>query len=150
MFAAGGGADGNVLRKRTVDLEGAIKSLEACAEVGVRRYVQISAIGVDAKVGLDESAAWASYVVAKRDSDEAVRASGLDWTILRPAQLLDSPGTDAVTLGEGLEPAPVTRDDVAATVAAVLAEPRAAGHQWDLVGGSTGVEAAVAQAVGQG
>jgi uncharacterized protein YbjT (DUF2867 family) len=147
VFAAGGGADGNVLRKRSVDLEGAIKSLAGCAAAGVRRYVQISAIGVDAKVGLDESAAWASYVVAKRDSDEAVRESGLDWTILRPATLLDTPGTDRVTLGSDLEPQGVTRDDVAATIAAVLDEPRAIGRQWDLVGGDASVAAALEAAL---
>ncbi|TGO06524.1 SDR family oxidoreductase [Serinibacter arcticus] len=147
VFAAGGGADGNVLRKRSVDLEGAIKSLAGCAAAGVRRYVQISAIGVDAKVGLDESAAWASYVVAKRDSDEAVRESGLDWTILRPATLLDTPGTDRVLLGSDLEPEGVTRDDVAATIAAVLDEPRAIGRQWDLVGGDASVLAALEAAI---
>lgn len=147
VFAAGGGADGNVLRKRSVDLEGAIKSLAGCAAAGVRRYVQISAIGVDAKVGLDESAAWASYVVAKRDSDEAVRESGLDWTILRPATLLDTPGTYRVTLGSDLEPQGVTRDDVAATIAAVLDEPRAIGRQWDLVGGDASVAAALEAAL---
>ena len=147
VFAAGGGADGNVLRKRSVDLEGAIKSLAGCAAAGVRRYVQVSAIGVDAKVGLDESAAWASYVVAKRDSDEAVRESGLDWTILRPATLLDTPGTDRVTLGSDLEPQGVTRDDVAATIAAVLDEPRAIGRQWDLVGGDASVAAALEAAL---
>lgn len=147
VFAAGGGADGNVLRKRSVDLEGAIKSLAGCAAAGVRRYVQVSAIGVDAKVGLDESAAWASYVVAKRDSDEAVRESGLDWTIVRPATLLDTPGTDRVTLGSDLEPQGVTRDDVAATIAAVLDEPRAIGRQWDLVGGDASVAAALEAAL---
>ncbi len=147
VFAAGGGADGNVLRKRSVDLEGALKSVAACEATGVRRYVQISAIGVDAKVGLEESASWASYVVAKRDSDEAVRASSLDWTILRPAQLLDTPGTDRVRLGSDLEPQGVTRDDVAAVLAAVLDEPRAVGRQWDLVGGDASVRDALEAAL---
>ncbi|PWD50655.1 NAD-dependent dehydratase [Serinibacter arcticus] len=148
VFAAGGGPDGNVLRKRSVDLEGAIKSLEGCAIAGVRRYVQISAIGVDAKVPLSDSAVWASYVVAKRDSDEAVRESGLDWTILRPGALLDSPGTDRVQLGVDLEPAGVTRDDVAATIAAVLAEAGSIHHQWDLVGGDHTVADALTAAIG--
>lgn len=149
VFAAGGGPDGNALRKRTVDLEGALKSLEACSLAGVRRYVQVSAIGVDAKVPLSASAVWASYVVAKRDSDEAVRESGLDFTILRPATLLDTPGTGRVRFGVDLEPADVTRDDVAAAIAAVLAEPASIGQQWDLVGdeGATSVADALAAAL---
>lgn len=148
VFAAGGGADGNVLRKRSVDLDGALKSLAACDVAGVRRYVQVSAIGVDAKVPMDTSAAWASYVVAKRDSDEAVRESGLDWTVVRPATLLDSPGTDRVTLGVDLEPQGVARDDVAAVLAHVLADPRTIGRQWDLVGGDSAVADAVERALG--
>ena len=147
VVAAGGGPDGNALRKRTVDLDGAIKSLAACEVAGVRRYIQVSAIGVDAKVAMSASAVWASYVVAKRDSDEAVRDSGLDWTILRPATLLEGPATDRVLLGTGLEPADVTRADVAAAIAAVLVEPGSIGRQWDLVGGAAPLQDALAQAL---
>ncbi|MFC7505938.1 NAD(P)H-binding protein, partial [Nocardioides sp. GCM10030258] len=47
VFSAGGGPDGNVERKRTVDLEGALKSIAAAGQLGIRRFVQVSAINVD-------------------------------------------------------------------------------------------------------
>ena len=51
VFAAGGGADGNIERKRTVDLGGSLKSIAGAGLAGVKRFVQISAIGVDDDLG---------------------------------------------------------------------------------------------------
>ncbi|MEQ4498442.1 NAD(P)H-binding protein, partial [Nocardioides kribbensis] len=147
VFAAGGGADGNIERKRTVDLEGSTKSIEAAGKAGIRRFVQVSAIGVDNPVGDDVEEAWKAYVDAKRGADEALRASDLDWTIIRPGGLTDDPGTGQVALAETLERGEVPRAEVAAVVAACLVDDRTIGKQWELVGGSTPVAAAIEQAV---
>ena len=146
VFAAGAGADGRADRKRTVDLEGSLKSQDGARLAGVRRFVQISAIGVDEPITDDMRAVWAAYVVAKRDADEALRDSGLDWTILRPGGLTDDPGTGRVALGEHVPRGTVPRADVAAVVAAVLADASTTGHQWELVGGDTPVPDALAAA----
>src|SRR3954466_9475606 len=50
VFAAGGGPDGNVERKRIVDLEGSLKSVEGARLAGIDRFVQVSAINVDEPV----------------------------------------------------------------------------------------------------
>jgi uncharacterized protein YbjT (DUF2867 family) len=146
VFAAGGGPDGNPERKRTVDLEGALKSIEGARSAGIRRLVQVSAMGVDEPVPPDTEEAWAAYVEAKRDADAALRDSGLDWTILRPGRLTDDPGRGLVTLGPDLPRGEVPRADVAACLAAVLATDASIGHQWDLVGGDTPVAHAVRDA----
>lgn len=143
VFAAGGGPDGNAERKRTVDLEGALKSIEGARSAGIRRLVQVSAIGVDEPVPPDTGEVWAAYVAAKRDADAAVRDSGLDWTILRPGRLTDDPGRGLVTLGPDVPRGEIPRADVAACLAAVLAEDASTGHQWDLVGGDTPAAEAV-------
>lgn len=135
VFSAGGGPDGNIQRKRTVDLEGSLKSIEAARAVGIKRFVQVSAIDVDRPLSDDVSEVWAAYVEAKRDADIALRGSDLDWTILRPGRLTDEPGTGLVALGAEVPRADVTRADVAATVAAVLDRPETIGHQWNLVNG---------------
>ncbi|MGZ4488692.1 MAG: NAD(P)H-binding protein [Nocardioides sp.] len=150
VFAAGGGPDGNVERKRTVDLEGSLKSVEGASRAGVRRFVQVSAIGVDDPLPEDTDEVWRAYVEAKRDADAAVRASDLDWTILRPGRLTDDPATGLVALGDDVARGDVTRADVAAVVAAVLDDERSIGRQWNLVGGDTPVEAAVDAAVDAG
>ncbi|WP_134739235.1 SDR family oxidoreductase [Nocardioides sp. 503] len=148
VFAAGGGPDGNIERKRTVDLEGSLKSIQGAKQAGISRFVQVSAIGVDEPLPADTAEVWAAYVTAKRDADAALRDSDLAWTIIRPGRLTDDPATGLVTLGEGLTHGDVTRADVAAVVAAVLDHDAAAGHQWDLVNGDTLVHDALAAAAG--
>jgi uncharacterized protein YbjT (DUF2867 family) len=147
VFAAGGGPDGNIERKRTVDLEGSLKSIEGARAAGIRRFVQISAIGVDEELPDDTQDVWRAYVEAKRDADAALRDSGLDWTIIRPGGLTDDTATGRIALGERLERGQVTRADVAAVVAAVLTDERTFGRQWELVGGDQSVPDAIAAAV---
>jgi uncharacterized protein YbjT (DUF2867 family) len=147
VFAAGGGPDGNIERKRTVDLEGSLKSAAGARLAGIRRFVQVSAIGVDDPLPDDTSPVWRAYVKAKRDADAALRGTDLDWTIIRPGRLTDDPATDRVSLGPDVARGDVTRADVAAVLAAVLDEPGSIGRQWNLVGGDTPVGAAVRAAV---
>ena len=143
VFAAGGGADGNIERKRTVDLEGSLKSVEGAKRAGIRRFVQVSAIGVDDPLPEDTEPVWRAYVEAKRDADAALRDSGLDWTIIRPGRLTDDPARDAVLLAEDVERGEVSRADVAAVLAAVLDEPGSVRRQLDLVNGTERVADAV-------
>ncbi|MFC4785081.1 SDR family oxidoreductase [Nocardioides sp. MAHUQ-72] len=146
VFAAGGGPDGNIERKRTVDLEGSLKSIEGARTAGIGRFVQVSAIGVDDPLPEDTDDVWRAYVEAKRDADAALRASDLTWTILRPGRLTDDPATGRVALGPDVARGEVTRADVAAVVAAVLDEDATAGQQWNLVGGDVEVDRAVQEA----
>lgn len=150
VFSAGGGPDGNIDRKRTVDLEGSLKSSAAAQSLGIQRFVQVSAIDVDNPVSPDAPAVWAAYVAAKRDADTALRDSPLDWTILRPGRLTDAPPTGRVALGPAVARGDVTRADVAAVVAAVVGDARTVGRQWNLVGGDVPVAEAVSAAIAAG
>ncbi len=147
VFAAGGGPDGNLERKRTVDLEGSLKSIEGARRAGISRFVQVSAIGVDAPLPPDTDPVWRAYVEAKRDADAALRASGLDWTIIRPGLLTDGPPTGLVALGPDVERGEVPRADVAAVLAAVIDTGAGIGAQWNLVSGETPIDEAVRQSV---
>ena len=147
VFAAGGGPDGNIERKRTVDLEASLKSIAAARTSGIRRFVQVSAIGVDNELPDDTEDVWRAYVEAKRGADRALRESDLDWTILRPGRLTDDAATGRVHLAPEVDRGDVTRADVAAVIVAVLDDERAVGRQWELVGGDVAVADAVAAAV---
>jgi uncharacterized protein YbjT (DUF2867 family) len=149
VFSAGAGPDGRVDRKRTVDFEGSIKAMEAARRLGVRRFVQVSAIGVDEPLPPDTGPVWRAYVQAKRDADAALRESGLDWTIIRPGRLTDEPATGLVDLGVHVAPAEVPRADVALVLAAVLDEPRSVHRQWNLVAGDTPVGQALDHALAE-
>ncbi|WP_062290324.1 SDR family oxidoreductase [Demequina phytophila] len=135
VFAAGGGPDGNASRKRTVDLEGSLKSIAAAKRRGIKRFVQVSAMGVDADPDPERGDVWTAYVYAKREADIELRKSGLAWTILRPGILTDDPGTGCITIGDKVQPYSIPRVDVAQTIASCISRPRTAGHQWEIITG---------------
>ncbi|MEY9850361.1 uncharacterized protein YbjT (DUF2867 family) [Leifsonia sp. EB41] len=143
VFTAGAGAGSGVARKRTVDYAGSVKSAEAAASAGVRRFVQVSAWGVDGPVAEDADPQWRAYVEAKRDADADLRASGLDWTILRPGGLTFDEGTSEVQLGESVPRGTIAREDVARLIAVCLADPATIGRTWEVVSGDVPIEEAV-------
>jgi len=141
IFAAGAGPGSGPERKRTVDLGGALKLIDAAKRHGIRRYLMISAMGAsDPDAGSEQMR---PYLMAKAEADEALASSALDWTIVRPGSLTDDPGTGRVRAAPGLDPGEVTRDDVAATLVAVLGADNTIGKTFDLLGGDTPIEEAV-------
>ena len=147
VFAAGGGPDGNIGRKKTVDLGGSIKSIAGAQAAGISRFVQISAISVDQPIAADAGDVWTAYVEAKRDADTALRDSGLDWTIIRPGGLTDDEPTGQVTIGETVDRAEIPRADVAHVLAAALGDDRTIGKQWEVVSGDSLIADAITEAV---
>jgi len=146
VFSAGAGAGSGPERKRTVDLGAAVKLIEACRVAGIRRYVMVSAMGVELPGA--SSGPMKPYMDAKREADEALRDSDLEYTIVRPGMLTDEPGTGEIEVGTPLERrGSVTRADVAATLLAVLDEPGTGGITFDLLGGETPITEAIADLV---
>jgi uncharacterized protein YbjT (DUF2867 family) len=144
VFAAGAGPGSGATRKDTVDRAAAVLLADAARAAGVRRYLLISSTGVDdpPRPGTDE--VWAAYLTAKKAAEDALRASGLEWTILRPGMLTDQAGTGRVLLAPPpVERAEVTRDDTAAVLVALLDTPTTAGRILELRGGDTAIADAV-------
>ena len=142
VFAAGAGPGSGAERKETMDYGGAVKLIAAAKQAGVGRYVIVSSMGANPDAPGDDT--FSVYLRAKGRADDAVRASGLDATVVRPGGLTNDPGTGRVRLGERLPRGQVTRDDVAAVLAAVLDSPNTIGRTFDLIGGDTPVAEAVA------
>lgn len=132
LFAAGAGPGSGAARKWTVDRDGAIKLMEACHKNGIDRYVIISAMGLDKPRG---SEVFRVYQKAKAEADEALRNSGLDYTIVKPGRLTDDPGTGKVSIGRDLERGEIPRDDVAEVIAEVFESSETIGMEFDLVKG---------------
>jgi uncharacterized protein YbjT (DUF2867 family) len=142
VFAAGAGPGSGPERKQTVDLGGAVKLIDACKVVGITRYVIVSSIGAQSRPEGDET--FAVYLRAKHDADQAVIDSGLDFSIVRPGSLTDDPGTGKIDASTDLgRRGPIPRDDVAATLAATLAEPNTIGKTFELLGGDTPIAEAL-------
>ncbi len=107
--------------------------IEAMRSAGVRRLV------VESSAPCGESAATGRWpapwivrtvlreVMADKEIQEAaVRASGLDWTIIRPVKMTNGPRTDRVRVGADLRwgiTSKVSRADVAAVLLRTVAAP---------------------------
>jgi uncharacterized protein YbjT (DUF2867 family) len=142
VFAAGAGPGSGAERKRTMDYGGAVKLIEAARAAGIRRYVIVSSIG--AHEPGSGSGPMGPYLQAKHDADVAVEQSGLDFTIVRPGMLTDDPGTGLVTATTSMGGrAPVPRDDVAATLFAVLLSDHTIGRTFELFAGETPIDEAL-------
>ncbi|SEP67798.1 Putative NADH-flavin reductase [Lentzea xinjiangensis] len=144
VFAAGAGPGSGPARKDTVDHGAAALFAAAAVQAGVRRFVQVSTVGIEAADSPDVDPSFAVYLKAKKRAEEDLRERDLDWTILRPGPLVNDPATGLVTLAEPRLPrASVTRADVAAVLAELLGARNTAGKTLELVNGETPVADAV-------
>ena len=145
VFAAGAGPGSGAARKTTMDLDGAVRLIDAAKAEGVSRYLMVSAMGAaEPPAASSDDGVFTVYLRAKAGADEALRASSLDYTIVRPGGLTDDPGTGLVSVAERLDRGQIPRADVAAAFLACLDQPATIGKSFDLIGGDTPVAAALA------
>lgn len=126
VWSAGAGG-GNPGRTYAVDRDAAIRSMDAAEAAGVERYLMVSWLGSRADHGVAADSSFFPYADAKWAADEHLAASTLDWTILAPGTLTLEPPTGRIQLdppGRGEVP----RADVAATIAAAIADDSTIGR----------------------
>jgi uncharacterized protein YbjT (DUF2867 family) len=143
VFAAGAGPGSGAARKDTVDRAAAELFAKAAADAGVRRHLQVSAMGLDRADDPGTEPVFAAYLRAKRAAEDDLRGRDLDWTIVRPGRLTDESGTGRVRLADSVRRGSVSRDDVAAVLVALLTAPGSVGRTLELVGGDTPIAAAI-------
>jgi uncharacterized protein YbjT (DUF2867 family) len=143
VFSAGAGPGSGTARKDTVDRGAAALFAEAAERAGVRRHVQVGSIGADNPENPDVSEEFRHYLRAKRAAEDDLKARDLDWTILRPGQLTNDPGTGLVLLAENTGRGPIPRDDVAAVLVALLDAPASVHRTLTLITGETTIDEAI-------
>lgn len=146
VFAAGAGPGSGAPRKETVDHGAAVRCLTATQVAGVPRYVMVSAMGTDDPPEDDD--VFSVYLRAKARADRALMDSDRAWTVVRPGRLTDDEARGTVTLARHVERGGIPRDDVAAVLAAVLEADATAGHVFEVVGGDTPIDEALAALTG--
>jgi putative NADH-flavin reductase len=119
VVALGAGSD---LQKTTVRTTGTINIIESMQKNDVKRLVVVTAMGVGESwddLSLFNKLFFATLLRSSRTDHEAqevaVKESGLDWTIIRPSGLTDTPLTGVYDVGQNISAATskIARADVA-------------------------------------
>ncbi|MHB1057087.1 MAG: NAD-dependent epimerase/dehydratase family protein [Rhodanobacter sp.] len=136
-----------ILRERGADsyaavhVQAPLALFRACVQAGVRRVIQISALGNPAD---------GEFIASKHRGDDALKALELDWLVLRPSLVYSAHGSYGGSSllralaglpgllplpGRGAQPLqPIAAEDVGAAVVAALACPQVAREVFELVG----------------
>ena len=136
--AAGSGLD----RTTAIDGEGVIKTIHAARANGIARVYLVSAF-MDAGRDQPRRDGFEHYMKVKRQADNALAASGLDWVILRPGTLVSEDGNGLVNAGPAIPYGCVARGNVAKMLAALINAPAIRREIIELTDGDIPVQDAV-------
>jgi uncharacterized protein YbjT (DUF2867 family)/uncharacterized membrane protein YphA (DoxX/SURF4 family) len=136
-----------ILRERGADTFAAVHEqaplalFQACLQRGIRRVIQVSALG---------HVSDGEFIASKHRGDEALATLDLDWLVLRPSLVYSARGSYGGTSllrglaaapwllplpGHGEQPLqPIAAEDVGAAVAAALARPACRRETIELIG----------------
>lgn len=142
-FVAGSGGK-DVLE---VDLHGAVKTMQATEDKGIKRYIMLSTV-----FSLDTSkwnqpgiADLKEYYICKHYADQwLVNNSSLDYTIVQAGALKERAATGKITINDD-NAGENSIADVATTLAAVLNADNTTKKVFSMHNGETAIDAALAQ-----
>lgn len=135
VFTAGSGGKTDYDKTLEIDLDAAVKCMEAAKQQSIDRFLMVSVLNVDNRE------AWATtgikpYMIAKYYADQHLIRSNLDYTIIRPGSLTDDKGTGAVTITPDSETTnKIPREDVASVITACLKNEHTIGKIYDILTG---------------
>ncbi len=143
VFTAGSGGHTGKDKTVMIDLDGAVKTVEAAKQAGVKRFVMISSFDTRRKAIQEANESFAPYVAAKHYADEWLKDADLDYTIIHPGFLTNDEGNKKVTFGMDVEAGKVPREDIARTIVASLENDSTVGKEFQVVGGNTPINEAI-------
>lgn len=135
IFTAGSGPNTGADKTMTIDLDGAIKTIEAAKQQGVKRYVMVSSFDTTRAAIQAAPENFKPYVVAKHYADDWLRRSGLDYTIIHPGRLTNEPAQGKVTIKETVEIGNIPRADVASVLVETVQNDRLIGREFQVISG---------------
>ena len=115
--------------------------LQACERAGVKRYLHLSALGVDSGLQI-------GYNTSKLTAEESVRQSGLNWTIFRPSLIFGTGDRFAVEFAGWMKKGlpipvigkadyrlmPLARKDICNGMVKLITEDSSYGETYDIGG----------------
>lgn len=144
VFTAGSGGSTGPDKTLLIDLDGAVKVMEAAETSGIERFVMVSALGAD------DREKWSKeikpYYVAKHYADWWLMDSELTYTIIRPGMLENEDSKETVLIKDAItrtDDYSVPRVDVAKVIAASLDNEKTFRQAFDLTSGDSTIEDAL-------
>lgn len=141
VFTAGSGGHTGADKTLLIDLDGAVKAMEAAEQAGIQRFILVSAMYADQREKWPEEIK--PYYVAKHFADRILMNSNLDYTIIRPGGLVNEEATGGIQIGEDASRRTIPRADVAAIVVAALNEPTTIRRAFDVTSGNMPISLAL-------
>ena len=142
LFSAGAGGSG-LDKTILVDLDGAIKAMTAAEQANIKRFVMVSTFRTG-REAMSQENDLQIYTIAKNYADEWLKnRTKLDWTIVHPGILVDTPGTGKVKVGMNLEVNEVPRQDIAQTLVEVIRDTNTIKKEFEVLSGDTDIKKAI-------
>ena len=145
VFTAGSGPHTGKDKTIMVDLDGAVKTIEAAKLAGVKRFVMVSSFDTRREAIQAAPESFAPYVAAKHYADEWLRSTDLDYTIVHPGGLTNEKGTGKVEAGMDVSRGQIPRQDVADVILHCPEDQTTTGKAFQIVTGDTPIKEALKQ-----
>lgn len=142
VFSAGSGSKSDPKKTLLVDLWGSIRAVEESEKQGIKHFVMVSSLkSCDPLRG---PIPIRHYLVARNRADERLINSTLNYTLLRPGRLLDSPATGMITSNFDWSDtknsySTITRDDVVSAILASIITPHRTNRVLDFIQGDVDI-----------
>lgn len=145
VFSVGSGGSTGAEQTIIVDLDGAVKAIDASKQAGVEHFVMVSTWDSRREAfDTPDTAKIKPYTIAKHHADVYLRNSGLTHTIVHPGILTDEAGSGKVDVdlyfGEIKD---VARENVAHVLYEVVMNKENRGKELQVLDGSTDAAEAV-------
>lgn len=143
VFTAGSGPHTGKDKTIMVDLDGAIKTIEAAKRANVKRFIMISSFDTTREAIQEASESFAPYVIAKHYADKWLRASDLQHTIIHPGLLTNDAGNGEIEAATNVARDKVPRADIAEVIVSCLESDATIGKEFQVVKGTTPIKKAM-------
>lgn len=143
VFTAGSGPHTGKDKTILIDLDGAVKTIEAAKVAGVKRFIMISSFDTRREAIQAASSSFAPYVAAKHYADEWLKSTDLYYTIIHPGGLTNHKGTGQVKAADEVDNAEIPREDVASVIVACLENETTIGKEFQVVTGTRPIMEAI-------
>lgn len=146
IFSVGSGGSTGADKTIIVDLDGAVKTIEASKKANVKHYVMVSTYD-SRREAFDASGDLKPYTIAKHYADNHLRNSGLTYTIVHPGGLEDKSGTGEIKADLYFdEGSTIPREDVASVLKHVVtSEDKFENKEFQILSGDQSIQEALSR-----